>query len=107
MNFNGENYFGMEYTILKSELETFINKKPDTSKIQYKFCITMGGSDPNLLSIYIYKIIRKVFPSEKLCIIFGPLYKEQKYYFDRNTIVLKNPENFLEVLNLFYLMHSF
>ena len=54
---------------------------------------------PKFISIFIYKIIRKVFPTEKLCIIFGPLYKEQNFYFDRNTSVLKNPENFLEVVN--------
>ena len=98
-NFNGENYFGIEYNILKPELETFRNKRTYDSKSKYKFCITIGGSDPKLISIFIYKIIRKIFPSEKLCIIFGPLYKEQNYYFDRNTLVLKNPENFLEVVH--------
>ena len=87
----------MEYTILKSELETFRNKRPDASKSQYKFCITIGGSDQIFISIFIYKIIRKVF-QQKSYVLFSDLSIRKKLYFDEIHQFL-NPENFLEVVN--------
>ena len=54
----------------------------------------MGGSDPNSTSIYMYKLIRKIFPYEKLVVILGPLCNERSSHFDENTSTYINPENF-------------
>ena len=97
-NFKGENYFGIEFSILKPELE-FYKSIPQKSQYKYKFCITMGGSDPNETSIYMYKLIRKIFPYEKLVVILGPLCNKQNSFFDENTSTYINPENFLEIIN--------
>jgi len=95
--FKGKNFIGIEYAVLRPDLEIYKYKSDYKYEYKYDYCITIGGSDPNSISIKIANLIYEIFPHKSICIIYGPLYKKEISY-KKNYSIFYNPDNYIEII---------
>ena len=96
--FLGKNFIGKEYTVLRPDLERYKNKSDSNYEYKYDYCITIGGSDPNSISIKIANLIYEISPHKNICIIYGPLYKKNISLKRNNISIFYNPDNYIEII---------
>jgi spore coat polysaccharide biosynthesis predicted glycosyltransferase SpsG len=72
-HFNGQRFAGWEYLLLRSK---FGDSNVEQNEKPFKIFISMGGSDPHLLSTRVMQIILGLDLSAEVSIIIGPHFTE-------------------------------
>ena len=96
--------FGWDYSILAEEFAYYHNKPRNFDSTERRILVSMGGTDPNKLTLRIAKILlSQKFPGQKYSLLAGPGFKnldELKQLTENQTscTILSNVANMAELL---------
>ncbi len=93
-NYKGKNFIGWKYIPLRNEFKNKLIKRRNSKTSEFRLLLSMGGSDPNGLTIKCLEAIKETNQKIFVDIIIGPGFKDMK----RLTTLLKSVE-FKFILN--------